>query len=113
MRILLDESVPERLGDLLIGHSWSSVRRRGWAGLENGSLLAVASAEFDVLLTADKNMEFQQNLATLPMAIVVMHAHSNRVDALALVIPAVLRTLNHLQPRTLARVAASQETPST
>jgi predicted nuclease of predicted toxin-antitoxin system len=106
MRILLDESVPERLGSLLVGHTWESVRRRGWAGLKNGKLLAAASVDFDVLLTADKSMEFQQNLATLPMAILIMLAHSNRVEDLAKAVPAVLRTLNHLQPRTLKKVAA-------
>jgi predicted nuclease of predicted toxin-antitoxin system len=110
MRILLDESVPERLGDLLEGHSWSSVRREGWAGLNNGKLLAAAAGIFDLLLTADKNMEFQQNLATLPVSIVIMRAQSNRVEDLSRVIPAVLRALGSLQPTTLIKVAASQET---
>ena len=54
MRILLDESVPGRLGALLTGHTSVSVQRRGWAGIKNGKLLALATGEFDVLLTADK-----------------------------------------------------------
>lgn len=53
MRILLDESVPGRIGPLLIGHEAVSVHRMGWAGVKNGKLLALAAAEFDVLLTAD------------------------------------------------------------
>jgi hypothetical protein len=53
MRILLDESVPGRLGALLIGHSTISVQRRGWASIKNGKLLALAAGEFDVPLTAD------------------------------------------------------------
>lgn len=106
MRILLDESVPERLGDLLHGHAWSSVRREGWAGLKNGKLLATAAVSFELLLTADKNMEFQQNLTALPMAVVVMRARSNRVEDLTRVVPAVLLALQHLQPRTLVKVAA-------
>ena len=106
MRILLDESVPERLGDLLSPHQCSSVRRQHWAGLKNGKLLAVAAEHFDVLLTADKNMEFQQNLTTLPVAIVVMRAHNNRLEALAELVPALLRSLEHLQPRTLVKVVA-------
>jgi predicted nuclease of predicted toxin-antitoxin system len=106
MRILLDESGPERLGDLFQGHSWSSVRREGWAGLKNGELLATAASAFDVLLPADKSMEFQQNLATLPMAILVMRAYSNRVEDLANVIPGALRALKTLQPKTLVKVAA-------
>jgi predicted nuclease of predicted toxin-antitoxin system len=106
MHILLDESVPERIGALLDGHTWSSVRRQGWAGLKNGKLLATAAAAFDVLLTADKSMEFQQNLTTLPMAIVVMRARSNRVEDLAGAIPAVLQALLTLQPKTLVKVSS-------
>lgn len=106
MRILLDESVPDRLGRLLVGHACDSVRKQGWSGYKNGKLLAAAAAHFDVLLTADKNMEFQQNLAKLPIAIVVMLAHSNRFEDLAKVVPAVLRALGALQPRTLTKVAA-------
>jgi predicted nuclease of predicted toxin-antitoxin system len=107
MRILLDESVPEQLGDLLLGHSWSPVRREGWAGLKNGVLLATAATRFDALLTADKSMEYQQNLATLPMAIVVMRARSNRVGDLELLIPATLSTFAALVPKTLVKVASS------
>jgi predicted nuclease of predicted toxin-antitoxin system len=106
MRILLDESVPEQLGELLVLHTWSSVRREGWAGLKNGVLLSTASSRFDVLLTADKNMEYQQNLATLPMAILVMRARSNRVGDLEVLMPAVLSALTTLVPRTLVKVTA-------
>ncbi|HMO44909.1 MAG TPA: hypothetical protein PKB14_02620 [Rubrivivax sp.] len=106
MRILLDESVPERIGLLRQGHTWSSVRRQGWAGLQNGKLLATAAAYFDALLTADKSMEFQQNLAALPKAVVVMRANSNRVEDLSKVVPAVLRALVTQQPKNLVRVAA-------
>ena len=106
MRILLDESVPERLGDLLSPHQCSSVRRQGWAGLKNGKLLAVAAEHFDVLLTADKNMEFQQNLVTLPLGIAVMRANSNRLEALAELVPALLRSLEHFRPRTLVKIVA-------
>ena len=106
MRILLDESVPERLSALLVGHTCESVRQRGWKGLKNGKLLAAASSDFDVLLTADKSMEYQQNLAKLPMSILIMLARSNRVEDLAKVVPAVLSELERLPPRTLRKVAA-------
>ena len=106
MRILLDEAVPERVGPLLAGHTWSSVRRDGWAGLKNGRLLAVAAGSFDVLLTADKNIEFQQNLTTLPLAVIILRAPSNRLDDLAKVVPAALQALQTLQPKTLVSVSA-------
>jgi hypothetical protein len=104
MRILLDESVPEALGPLLVGHDWSSVRRQGWAGLMNGVLLSTAASRFDVLLTADKNMQYQQNLATLPMAVLVMRARSNRLVDLEPLMPKVAEACTRLAPRTLSVV---------
>ena len=106
MRILLDESVPERLGKLLVGHTCSTVQRQGWASVKNGKLLALAKDQFDVLLTADKGMEYQQNQDTLPVAILVVRARSNRLQDLALAVPAILTALNELPPRTLVRIAA-------
>ena len=106
MRILLDESVPWRLGRLLHGHTFTSVQRHGWASIKNGKLLALAAKEFDVLLTADKGMEYQQNRETLPVAILVVLSKSNRMEDLALAVPAIMNALNELQPCTLCRVAA-------
>jgi predicted nuclease of predicted toxin-antitoxin system len=68
MRILLDESVPSKLGLLLTGHTFMTVQRQGWANVKNGNLLALGAANgFDLLLTADKGMAYQQNLTELPM----------------------------------------------
>jgi predicted nuclease of predicted toxin-antitoxin system len=106
MHILLDESVPGRLGQLLTGHTSVTVQRRGWASIKNGKLLALASGEFDVLLTADKGMEYQQNLATLPVAILIVLARSNRIDDLAAAVPTILTALADLPPKTLRKVAA-------
>ena len=106
MRILLDESVPWRLGQHLIGHTFTSVQRHGWASIKNGKLLALTSLEFYVLLTADKGMEYQQNPGTLPVAVLVVRANSNRMEDLLLTVPAILRALSELKPRTLTRVAA-------
>ena len=106
MRILLDESVPWRLGRHLTGHSFTSVQKQCWASIKNGKLLALAAGEFDVLLTADKGMEYQQNPGTLPVAILVVRARSNRMDDLLLAVPAILKVLETLEPRTLTRVAA-------
>jgi hypothetical protein len=106
MRILLDESVPGRLGALLTGHSVMTVQRRGWASVKNGKLLALAAGEFDVLLTADKGMEYQQNLATLPVSVLIVLARSNRMHDLAAAIPAILSALSELPPNSLRKVAA-------
>jgi hypothetical protein len=69
VHILLDESLPRPLGPALIGHAVSTVRDEGWTSLSNGALLREAASRFDVLLTADQNLEFQQNLATQRRAI--------------------------------------------
>ncbi len=72
MRILLDEDLPRRLGQLLVGHEASTVQRNGWSGVKNGKLLALAASRFDVFLTMDGNLEYQQNLSTLPLAVLVV-----------------------------------------
>ena len=106
MRLLLDESLPRPLTDLLVGHDVHTVIQMGWTSLGNGALLRQAAAQFDALLTADQNIEFQQNLTTLPMAIVVLVASSNRIESLEPLIPDVLRVLETLQPKVLVRVGA-------
>ncbi len=105
MRLLLDESLPKPLTGLLVGHDDRTVAQMGWTKLGNGALLREAAA-FDVLLTADQNIEFQQNLKTLPVAVVVLVAASNRLESLAPLVPGVLQTLETLQPRILVRVGA-------
>ena len=104
MRILLDEDIPRRLGALLVGHQAETVPRNGWAGIKNGKLLALAATKFEVFLTMDQNLEFQQNLAKLPIAILVVEAVSNRMEHLEPLVPEILKELNHISPKTLRRV---------
>ena len=106
MRILLDEPVPRRLGALLVGHEATTVPRSGWAGIRNGNLLTLAAAKFDVFLTTDQNLEFQQNLSALPIAVLVVVAQSNRMKDIGPLVPDILKALNHLQPKSLRRVGA-------
>ncbi len=106
MRILLDEDLPRRLGALLVGHENSTVPRSGWAGIKNGKLLALAATKFEVFLTMDQNLEFQQNLANLPIAVLVVEAVSNRMEHLLPLVPAILRELGLIPPRSLRRVGA-------
>jgi predicted nuclease of predicted toxin-antitoxin system len=106
MRVLLDESLPRPLARLLAGHDVTTVVEAGWASFENGALLRAATATFDVLITADQNLEHQQNLNDLPMAVLVLVAESNRLESLAPLIPAVLDSLRTLKPRRLLRVGA-------
>jgi predicted nuclease of predicted toxin-antitoxin system len=104
MRILLDEDLPRKLGNFLTGHEVTTVARAGWSGIKNGKLLALAATQFDVFLTMDGNLEYQQNLVTLPVAVLVVEAVSNRIEHIEPKVPAIQKELNHIQPRTLVRV---------
>jgi hypothetical protein len=106
VRVLLDESVPRPLAHLLIGHEVRTVTQLQWTGIKNGELLRRAAESFDVVLTADQNIEFQQNLAKLPIAVVVLVAKTNRIESLEPLVPDVLGTLQTLQPKTLRYVGA-------
>ena len=75
-----------------------------WSGLENGDLLHVAAGRFDVFLTADQNLEYQQNLSALPLAIVVLVAFNNTLEAIRTLLPGLLDRLADLEPCTLVKV---------
>lgn len=105
MRILLDESLPIELRDELPRHDVRSVQEMGWSALKNGELLRRAVAEFDVFLTADQNLQYQQNIKTLPIAVAVLVARSNRIQSLKPLVPSLLSALDSIKPRTLLRIA--------
>jgi len=69
MRILLDECVPWPMHRLLTGHICTSVQAQGWSGIRNGDLLQRAEVEFDLFITSDQNIRYQQNLARRQIAI--------------------------------------------
>jgi predicted nuclease of predicted toxin-antitoxin system len=98
MRVLLDESVPRRLGFLLEGHYVRTVQRCGWSGLKNGDLLRTAQAHFDVLVTADKNMQYQQNPRQLPIPVVMLSAGNNRLESFQPLVPELLAVLADVKP---------------
>ena len=95
MKILIDESLPRYLKQPLASHQVFTVQEMGWTGITNGVLLARANSEFDVLLTADQNLRYQQNLSGRALAIVVFP--SNRLSVVKSLVPrlvAVLPALN-------------------
>ncbi|MBI2799517.1 MAG: DUF5615 family PIN-like protein [Gammaproteobacteria bacterium] len=104
MRLLLDEPLPSRLRRLLLAHSVTTVVEMGWGGVKNGKLLQLASQKFDAFLTADKNLEYQQNLAKLPIAVIVLAAHSNELQHLLSLIPRLEKTVANLQPCSFAKI---------
>ena len=77
MKILIDESLPRYVKMMVQNYTSSTVQEMGWSGMKNGTLLAQAEGEFDVFLTADQNLRYQQNLDNRPLAIIVFP--SNRL----------------------------------
>ncbi len=106
MRILLDESLPRKLTLELTGHETQTVQRRGWSGLKNVALIRTANQEFQVLVTGDQNLEFQQNPATLAISVIILVAVNNRIETLRPLVPRVLEVLKNIRPGQLVRVGA-------
>ena len=97
MKVLLDECVNQRLARDFIGHEVSTVAQMGWKSKENGELLALAAKAFDVFVTTDRNLSFQQNVQNLGIAVVVMTAHTNRLADLRRIVPALLKVMPFLK----------------
>jgi len=76
----------------------------GWAGTRNGPLLRLAAQDFDVFLTADQNLEFQQNLTDLQVAVVVLVSVTNRIESLRTLVPELLRVLQSAKPGQVLRI---------
>jgi hypothetical protein len=106
MRLLLDESVPVRLRQSLPSHSVKTVVEMGWGGMKNGALLTLAAKEFDAFLTVDKNLPSQQNVASLPVAVIVLEVYSNELGALLPLVHNLEQALGRLRSYTFIRVGA-------
>jgi len=99
MRVLLDECVPKRLRIGLNGHAVRTVVEMGWSGIKNGKLLAAAADEFDCMLTVDANMENQQHLPALPIAVLLVRSTSTDINTLNAKLPDILAELSIIQPK--------------
>lgn len=96
MRILIDECLDWRLGRAMTGHESLSVQKMGWAGIKNGKLLTLAQEKFDIFLTADRNLSFQQDTTKFKIAVVVLAAGSTQLARTLPLMPAVLAILPRL-----------------
>lgn len=107
MRVLLDECVPLRFRDALVGVTVSTARAEGWTSLRNGELLArMRAAGFTTLVTVDRNLTFQQHIAASGLAVVVVHAVTNRLPDLLPLGPRVVAAIAETQAGAIARVGA-------
>jgi predicted nuclease of predicted toxin-antitoxin system len=87
MRILLDECVPWPMHGLLTNHSCANVQAQGWGGLKNGELLRLAETNFELFITSDQNIRYQQNLAGRKIAVLELSTNDiERIEAAALLI---------------------------
>lgn len=106
MRLLLDECVDRRLARQITGHDVSTVVGLGWAGVRNGTLLARTAGQFDIFVTVDRNLAFQQRIDTVPFAVVVLRARTNRLVDLQPLVPQLLQAIPEVRPGEVRWVGA-------
>lgn len=105
MRVLLDECLPRRLGQAIIGHEMSTVPEMGWAGLRNHDLLGRATGRFDAFVTVDQAVPASLEASGLGFAIVVLKAPSNRLNDLLPIVPRLLAALASIKPGEIVRLS--------
>ena len=96
MNVLLDHCLDWRLSRSLPGHTVKAVGKLGWGRLKDGSLLAKAQVRFEVFVTSDKNLPYQQNLREFNLAVAVLDVPSNRIEDCLPKMPALLKKLPYL-----------------
>lgn len=105
MKLLLDECLDWRLRRDLPGHEVKTVQEMGWKGIKNGRLLALAERSFQVFITGDRNLSFQQNLPRFSLAVVVLRAESIRLIHTRPLMPKLLAMLLSLKPGQIISLA--------
>jgi predicted nuclease of predicted toxin-antitoxin system len=106
MKILIDECLPDELKGTLaaMGHECQTVRRAGYGSKKNGELLMLAEGRWNVLLTSDRNIKYQQNMTGRSVSILILHAKSNRMKDLLPLMPARAEALLSIQPGRVVEV---------
>jgi hypothetical protein len=111
MKVFVDECVNRHLLRHLTGHTFVHARDTAFLGTQNGALLRAVAHDYDVFMTRDKGIPFQQNLRHFPLAFVILRARSNKIEDLQPLIPTLLATLEQIEaggyaPGDLYEVAA-------
>ena len=109
MRVLIDECLPAGLKESLaaLGHECQTVRRAGYGAKKNGELLSLMEGQWDVLLTNDRNIKYQQNMSSRNVSILVLCAKSNRIKDLLPLMPACAQALLSILPGSVVEVESS------
>lgn len=95
MRVLLDECIDWRLCRDIVGDEVKTARQMGWTAVRNGELLKLAADHFDVFVTVDRNLAFQQPLDRLPSTVIVLCAPTNCLAELRPLVPQVLAVIRN------------------
>ncbi len=98
MKVFLDECVDWRLARDIVGHDVKTARQMGWTTVKNGALLTLALQHFDVFVTVDRNLSFQQNLDSFSIAVVVLQAKTNRLADLRPLVSSLLVAIESAPP---------------
>ena len=104
MRVLLEECVPRRLRDELPGHDVPTVPEMGWASQENGALLVLATGKFEVFITTDQRLSYQQAVSKLSIGVIVLIAKRNKLRFLQPLVPPLRRALTDARPGEVRRL---------
>jgi hypothetical protein len=105
MRVLLDECLPKRLVKDITGYDVRTVTEMGWSGKKNGELLRLMSTnDFQIFVTADQNLRYEQNLVSADVAVVVLLAPGNRLRDLSPLLPALISTLRTIKKGELKEI---------
>jgi len=105
-RVLFDEDMPRELRRDLPDFEIRTAQEEGWSGLNNGELLRAAQGKFGVLVTGDKRLQFQQNIAAFSIAVVVVSARSTRLVHMCPLVDRIKLAIDQAQPGTISLVAA-------
>jgi hypothetical protein len=98
VKVLLDECVDWRLARDIVGHDVKTARQMGWTTIKNGELLALAGGRFEAFVTVDRNLSFQQNLVSYPIAVIVRRAKTNRLADLKPMAPKLIAAIESARP---------------
>lgn len=106
MKVLIDECLPIGIKDAVsrLGHECDTVRNAGLGSKKNGELLAVADGKWDVMLTSDRNIKYQQNMSGPKISVLILMGKSNRLPDLLPLLPALAASLLSLEPGTVREV---------
>ena len=106
MKVLLDECLPRKFKRDLTGHDVMMVPEAGWASIKDTPLLRLAETRFEVFVTADQNLQYQQNLRGTPLAIIVLVASNNLLETLRPLMPDAVTALQTIRPGDIVHIGA-------